>query len=554
MSRSIHDRKRSQVDKYLHGIIVQGSAPRLPSLRQISQHYGLPLKHVQQIVGDLKREGLVKAAPRRGITLVSKEVEPGPPLPSISAVDSLLRTMRARIETGAYRSGQALPKTSYLAASERVSSHTVGRVYRLLQKDGLVHMKGRARIVGDAGQSQSGAMPAFRKSILMVQLNDPSWEEFAHSWWAQPFAQAFMREMSLYGFEPVTILLREMKQGSNPTGIPGGKRAIRDKIEQLDSRLAGILVVNMGQVSFRRLDSDLLDALSWLCSFGVIVIAFDPLNEAIRLAPDGSRNRRFENMVAQPDVNKYFVRAYIDHRKAAETALAALHRLGHRSVGYPVPPDPPLWVQHRLFDIRKCAEAMNEPMRIIDSRDEPPLFEYNATTTVAKVAAMLRDLRWPLGRRLAQILDDLQQPDTPCSGLAPACQDLLNLTASAGALVGRSDVTALVAPNDEYARKIFRWLTVLGVDVPERLSLISFDDRQEMLYPYTISSVNFGFDGLGYTAFHLILGDIPVKVDKERSLAANSRINHPATLGPARPARTWTVAAGREQPLLRSWS
>jgi DNA-binding LacI/PurR family transcriptional regulator len=94
--------------------------------------------------------------------------------------------------------------------------------------------------------------------------------------------------------------------------------------------------------------------------------------------------------------------------------------------------------------------------------------------------------------------------------------------------------TAIIAPYDEHARRLYRWLIVLGVRIPEDLSLVSFDDRQELLYPYTISSVNFGFANLGYAAFHSIIGDVPIKIDRRRSLGVASRLNHFATIGQAR--------------------
>jgi len=73
-----------------------------------------------------------------------------------------------------------------------------------------------------------------------------------------------------------------------------------------------------------------------------------------------------------------------------------------------------------------------------------------------------------------------------------------------------------------------------GIDVPGELSLVSFDDRLEEVYPYAISSVNFGFEELGYTAFHIMPGDISIRPDGQRTMHAKCRLNHCATIGPAR--------------------
>ena len=131
-------------------------------------------------------------------------------------------------------------------------------------------------------------------------------------------------------------------------------------------------------------------------------------------------------------------------------------------------------------------------------------------------------------------IEMMGDPSTPVCKLSVDQRQLIDLTACLGAFLARSDTTAILAPNDEHARMFYRWLMMAGIRVPEDLSLLSFDDLVESAYPYTISSINFGFDSLGYTAFHALLGDIPLKVDKWKSIEAKSRINHFATIGHAR--------------------
>jgi DNA-binding transcriptional regulator YhcF (GntR family) len=522
------------IETFLRDSIARSPQARLPTLRALARRFDMPLRHVQRVVAGLSREGLVRVAPRSGIVPILTGANRAPaPSPRLPSDESLYRTMRARIEDGAYKAGQPLPKTAYLAASERAGTRTVGRIYRRLVRDGLAYQKGRAIIVGRSETIQLTDRAAAGRCILIVQLNDPSWEELAQSWWAQPFAVAFLREMSLYGYEPVTVLLRETDASRNPTRVPAGKNAIAAKISELGARLSGMLVVNFGRSAYQSYGDELLDLLEWLCSFGAMVVSFDQYNEVSGLTTNSALVRRYNQGVAAPSMQRHFVRCYIDNREYAAVPLTALYRMGHRNAGYPVPYEVQPWIGHRLFYLREIAATFPQPMHILDSREQPPVFEYSPSTSVEEALRALSPSPLAIARNLAVMLDGLHTPGARCADLPAAYQDLLLLTARAGMFTGPAGPTAIIAPNDEHARRIYTWLSVLGVRVPADLSLVSFDDRQEALYPYTISSVNFGFDNLGYTAFHLILGDIPVKVDKRRSLAAISRLNHYATIGSA---------------------
>jgi hypothetical protein len=213
-------------------------------------------------------------------------------------------------------------------------------------------------VVGSPGPALSAGHASAGRSILIVQLNDPSWEELAQSWWAQPFAVAFMREMSLYGYEPVTVLLRETDVSRNPTRVPAGKSAIAAKIAELGARLSGMLVVNFGRSAYQSYGDELLDLLEWLCSFGAMVVSFDQYNEVSGRATDSALVRRYDQVVAGPGMQRHFVRCYIDNREYAAVPLTALYRMGHRNAGYPVPYEVQPWIGHRLFYLREIAATL----------------------------------------------------------------------------------------------------------------------------------------------------------------------------------------------------
>jgi DNA-binding LacI/PurR family transcriptional regulator len=75
-------------------------------------------------------------------------------------------------------------------------------------------------------------------------------------------------------------------------------------------------------------------------------------------------------------------------------------------------------------------------------------------------------------------------------------------------------VTALISSNDAMAHEHYSWCRAAGIDVPARLSIISFDNTPNAVV-LPVSTIDFGFAQLGYIAAHLIIGDIPLRADRE---------------------------------------
>jgi DNA-binding LacI/PurR family transcriptional regulator len=94
----------------------------------------------------------------------------------------------------------------------------------------------------------------------------------------------------------------------------------------------------------------------------------------------------------------------------------------------------------------------------------------------------------------------------------------------------RFRATALIAPSDTLALSYHvGWLRTAGVAVPRDMSLISFDNSYR--YEEQLTSVDFGFDYLGYQAYHTIVGDIPVERDRHGCIAARARVVDLGTVG-----------------------
>jgi DNA-binding LacI/PurR family transcriptional regulator len=80
-------------------------------------------------------------------------------------------------------------------------------------------------------------------------------------------------------------------------------------------------------------------------------------------------------------------------------------------------------------------------------------------------------------------------------------------------LLRDQEITALIAINDQFARKYYFWARVLGIEFPRHLSIVAFDNLTDNT-PYPLSSIDFGFERLGYLSAHILIGDISVPTDR----------------------------------------
>jgi DNA-binding LacI/PurR family transcriptional regulator len=74
--------------------------------------------------------------------------------------------------------------------------------------------------------------------------------------------------------------------------------------------------------------------------------------------------------------------------------------------------------------------------------------------------------------------------------------------------------SAMIAPNDEHARRIANMLRAMRLDIPTDISVVSFDNTFEAMFT-GISSVDFDRASLGFQAFHAIWGDLPLPANRE---------------------------------------
>jgi DNA-binding transcriptional regulator YhcF (GntR family) len=528
------DASISAIRQSLLTLIEKSDSIRLPVLKTLVRRTRAPVRSVRAALELLEKEGIVRIARRQGIVICEREQAPGEDVPPVPAEQSLYRTIRSRIESGEYPAGEPLPKVIYLARSEHIATKTVCRVYRKLTRDGLVYRHGRMLVVGKPESRLTLREQRERRTLLIIHFETPTWGSLAQHWWSQPFAKSFTSEMALYGIAPRPAVMRMPADRTPAPAIPCGEAEILECIRQLGGRLMGILVIHPGWTALQESAFDLFTFMQTLCELDKSVVLFDPYNECWVKGLFPREITAYERMLAHEPIRKRFVRCYIDTPGAPRIALEQLHSQGHRVLGFSGLGHDDLWIRMRLNDLNAIGREMSPEIRIISDRSRPPLFDISESMTIGDVLRLLEPAQSPPIQKARNALGDRFPVAATYASLPEKDKNLVQCTARLGAMVVHDRITAAIAPYDPFACVYYDWLAMAGISVPDEMSLISFDDRIENLYPYTISSVNFGFEGLGYMAFHVLRGDIPVKVDDRRSIGAICRINHQATLsGPA---------------------
>lgn len=210
------------------------------------------------------------------------------------------------------------------------------------------------------------------------------------------------------------------------------------------------------------------------------------------------------------------------------TAVRLLRARGHRRIVYQGDGTGAKWLRYRYTFIAE-EMAQNAPeIELVDNCDVPlpdkPLMQLSRRSPAVH-------------RTIKPILDSLKQKYALDVGLMDVGRHdrrVLYITSSLSKAVIEQNATAVIAPNDECANVICHWLGAAGIHFPADVSVVSFDDNLARQYPFAISSVNFGFDRLGYLAGHCIMGDLSVRVGGGRSVAAMPTLNHTGSIGTVR--------------------
>lgn len=475
-------------------IAAAASGGRLPALRRLCRKYDVSMPTLRKAAGQLRAGG--ELAFRRGQAPRVPGTEPALPSSRPDALALILSHVRARIGEGDWPVGQPLPKVADLTRQFGASDHTVSRAMGQLERERLIHRRGRGRIVGPAivGEAavQAATQPRF---ILVVQNSWSTWQGICDADRTERFASAFWGEAERLGIELLPVVGREDDPYAQAYhAYIAGERSVLDYVRARRGRYLGALLCSSAQ------DPAGGGVLRWvkaLLPFGKPMVFLD--HEAHGVLGD------FRHPL--------LTQCRPSDAAVVPCAVETLAAYGHRCVGYPVDDRVP-WEVERLDYLERAAATLAPPMRVVrQSRLETaPL----GRALRERLHARLRQVSELSPSRLSAVLDDVMRNQS--------------WAAWVGRLLAEPEITAIVAPHDAVGRNVYEWLSALRVSLPERFSLLSFDNyRGTKALPMT--SVDFGFSRLGYCAFHAILRTIPIAADRTGTIWAKPFVAHRASLG-----------------------
>ncbi len=516
-----------EISRRLLADIGRSSADELAPIRTLAREYGVAVVTMAKAVNALAEQGVIDVHQGRRVR-IRRSHDPGPPrLPA--STGRVLEKIRSGILQGWFRAGQVLPKIKFFTISERASTATVSEALSMLAHEGLIHKQARRWVVGPVPPSSNAigpvrADPSLRPAALLVLPSVETWSSLCIHSHSRQFLETLGSELDRYDVLPITCVI-------DPTpvvAIPSGIQAIAERVRSIGPTYQGAVVIGEPALA---IEPHLRECLHALLRFRKPVVWIDREVKAPHLD-----RREFHSSL----LYRLSGRGPETEKIAVETLAA----LGHRQVAYfdNVLYRDEQWNRDRIAALtqegRRCSldvavvpqnEGLWNRIRRDDTLDKPAFFRY----CLSQHASLQKR-----GKGIA----------------APRIQSmyrtrLSNTVPSLTSVVFHSFATALIAPNDWLASAYAIWLAQMGVAVPARLSLLSFDNDVALRH-YPISTVDLGLGHLGYCAAHILVGDIPIRSDRYGNIVALPRLVDRGSLAKPRRGKINTALTTRRPQAL----
>jgi DNA-binding LacI/PurR family transcriptional regulator len=541
-----------RITRELRDFIDRTDDDRLPPIKELCGMFDAGVGTITAAAHALRDEGVLTFHQGRRM-LIADRVRPVRASPRTTRIRAFRASLREAIMDGTYKVGEVLPKLGYFAYEKGISYKTIRRIFLDLVNEGLLHQQGKKWIVGPGADhtAPSARRRSMQPVIVFIVNNLTTWRNLTDNTTVGfgRFLNALNEEAGKFG---VRILPVFTELDALP-GVPhaGDIRDINHIIHRLDTRYLGAFVSTTPTEL-----PGLRDTLYELCLLGRPVVWFDRFD-----LPD--------ERLDPPITHRRFIRVHHTEETALMSGLRHIAADGHRRIGIPIKEGGTSpWRHERARALTEFGARMTPPITVhtcvgdIDTNEDD-----------TRRAARLRALRTSGLPGIRDIIDSLVDAAAMTDASArftgrPLNHDpylqichlsrshatapdwekfarlyrLLAWTPALAPLVRDPRLTAIIALNDDDAAGVAAWLSAVGIVIPGDLSVLSFDNRPSLsLFP--IDSVDFGFATLGYTAFHAILGDIPVKQTSPNSIACKAQV---VTRGSVQPPRTHRIRAPLE--------
>ncbi len=509
----------------------------LPSLGALAQHYDVSYPTMWSAVRILANRGILDISRGRRARVRRTEVnETIDGIEKTGPLERILQVYRSRITQGRLRDGMVFPKLQVIAEENDVSVNTVTKALRNLAHEGLVHKSGKRWIAGPEPRKPPDIRFAPSCVIVLVVHDQISWGGMN-----QPRSRGFMDTFSSLcadsgvQISPVYWAPRKAPLAVFPAGISGAVEHIRG----LGGRYLGTILAGNKRELWK-----IGDWVRALTPFSRPVVWFD---------------RYGEERGDVPIVGNFF-RCRFSESPAVKSVLELLYRYGHRKAGYcALGLEGTEWQLNRGRLLKSLAEEfqgmevhheqmfaetwsesrqqIRERMHTVKKRLKYLIPEKSKRLDFTDICSRVENV----GSIIQANLEDIREFSSTVkfakymarftrSGLHGRMPEYFrestySIIPVLAKYLADPEITAIIAPNDNEAQLLFLGLTMLGLETPKDISFISFDNDPGLrLMPF--STIDFGFDHLGYCAFHLILGDIPIQSDRMGDIQSWAKVVH----------------------------
>ena len=424
-------------------------------------------------------------------------------------IEWLAERLKSFIIDGRYRVGDRLPPVDYFVRSEQFKAGDIEEALRRLESAGLIHSSANLWIAGSRSRFDLSGMEVRNKPpVIVLLVNEGSdWYNFFCQTHTTPFAMHFISEAARYGIQ-IILAFRRGKADLPHVPLPQGEAETGACIRELGDRYLGTLMFAE--------PGDQEDMISWirmLDAFGKPVVYFDHavLGWYFNRTNVGASER--------------YYRFYFNDPAADRLVLETLSSLGHRVIGIPIySRNRNDWPLRRLQALQALAPTLDPPLTIVTSVHSEPFWNF-------EIAGGWETMHYSIDKVIRQAMQFNEQAQLKGKKVAAIRDQLVANTPSLSSFFKSGSVTALVPMSERFAREYFFWLKAVDVQVPEQLSMLTYDFTPETL-PFPISTVDFGFSQLAYRAVHVFVGDIPAEADTEGNVPCHPRLINKGSLAP----------------------
>ena len=487
----------------------------LPSAVEIAAKFGVSRNNVLKALQSLATQGLVEIHPGRRTKISGNR----------TLLSNAAMALKAQIENGKLSVASRLPKLAYLSNELDCSPRAIQSGLVELESLGWVHKRGRGWYVGKKPLlPNSNSLP---KPTIIVILNNPTtWLSLTKDRTAR-FIRTFQDQINRLGIEMRPVYPPD--RAFNADELRFSTPEFDQLVKQLGSRLIGILIPLNNRP---HLTSFVLESLS---TKAPLIFWADFHDEKLNWAKD-----KFPNLI----------KGRFSEIPALELAKELFLTNGHKKIVYPY--DPAISWQNRRLE--KFKSIMDGEMELIPVELKPdqifqkfhllaPMLQKSKHLFPSPTSEILTGFFsgntrfypdkidpknfYSIDQLLSVSLPDYRKEKV--SGILRT----LAFTPVFAPVLQHAEMTAICLPNEDYARSFYKWCAMIGLSIPEELSILSFDNYfQHSLVP--ISSIDFGLDWLAYSAVHLMFGDIPIKTGRDKCILSRPFLSERGSLGPAR--------------------